>query len=624
MHANDLSFVPLLIVIAISFAVPVLLSPVRRFGIPVIVGEIIAGIIVGQSGFGLVYEEPVLEVLSVFGFAYLMFCCGLEMDFSQVGGHSRDGLRSVGGFRRLVRNPFFLGVLVFVATALCSLLAGLYIWHLGLIDNPWLMALILSTTSLGVVAPVLKERGLMASRYGQTLLMCSLVADFATITLISTYVLIRRNGLSTEPLLILLLILAFVVAWQLASRFANHPPLQKLLAWLSTATSQIQVRGSLAIALVFIGLAQSLGIESILGAFLAGVIVALLAGDHGSVLKEKLEAIGYGFFIPVFFVMVGVRFDLPALLQSGEALELVILLVAIAFSVKLVGGLVLRLAHGWRETLAASTLLSARLSLIIAVATIGREIGAIGPELEAALVLTAIVTCFVSPVAFARILPREKIPAPLTLVVGSNDDATALTERLTRQSLRVQQVTDLPNAPIDQITQTPPSALVTTLRAANIQDAQAVVVMADSDTDNLQVCKIAHHIHGVRDIVAWVRDPTFNARFAAAEARVINPSNFRVLLLESLLTTGQARLAANADGGDRRTRVVKLRNFWLREQALRAIHMTPDVYVQSIERDGEVIFPGPDTVLHANDRLTLAGPAASLDETARRFARRFY
>jgi len=318
MHEGELSFVPLLIVITLSFMAPVVLSPVRRFGIPVIVGEIAAGIVVGQSGLNLVGEGPVLEVLSVFGFAYLMFLSGLEMDFSQIPRLRK--VDSLGALQRAARNPFAIGALMFVLTGLCSVAGGFYIQYLGLIDNPWLMALILSTTSLGVVAPVLKERGLLANRYGQSILVCALIADFVTILLISAYVILRSSGLTLELMLILLLILAFLAAYQLAARFRDNPPAQKLMQLLSTATSQIQVRGSIAVALVFIALAESLGIENILGAFLAGVIISLLTGRQSSILREKLDAIGYGFFIPVFFITVGIKFDLPALLDSGSAI----------------------------------------------------------------------------------------------------------------------------------------------------------------------------------------------------------------------------------------------------------------------------------------------------------------
>lgn len=622
MHATELSFVPLLIVIALSFLVPVLLSPVRRLGIPVIVGEIIAGIVVGQSGLGLVREEPVLQVLSVFGFAYLMFLSGLEMDFSQVP--RRRGLRSTGGLQRARRSPFVLGGLMFALTGLCSLAAGFYLRYLGLVQNPWLMALILSTTSLGVVAPVLKERGLLVTRYGQTMLVCALIADFVTILLISSYVLLRSGGLSVELLLILLLMLAFLAAYQLASRFREHPPAQKLMQALSSATSQIQVRGSLAVALVFIGLAESLGMEDILGAFLAGVIVSMLTGTQSSVLKEKLDAIGYGFFIPIFFIMVGVKFDLPALLASGSALQLVLLLTAIAFSVKLVAGLVFRMAYSWRETLAASMLLSARLSLIIAVATIGAEIGAITPAFEAAIILMAILTCLFSPILFAGLAPKAAAVGGTILVIGSSEDAAALTDRLQRLAVKVAAVTDLPsgdNVSADARFGTPPAAMVRRLREAGIDQASAIVAMTDRDADTLHVCRIARTIHAVQNIVAWVHDPGMNRRFIEAGARVINPSNFKVLILESLILSGQAIVAPTEVGQGHDVRVVKLRNWWMRELPLRNMALPGSVSVLSIERAGEVIFPSLDTIARANDIFTLAGEAAEVDLAARRLAK---
>jgi len=123
----------------------------------VVVGEIIAGIIFGRSGFDVIKTDVVLQVLSVFGFAYLMFLSGLEINFSEAT-ISRRGL----GRRRFVRNPFFVGGTMFAISAGLSLLAGLELTRRGLAGDPWIMALILTTTSLGVVAPVLKERGLTA------------------------------------------------------------------------------------------------------------------------------------------------------------------------------------------------------------------------------------------------------------------------------------------------------------------------------------------------------------------------------------------------------------------------------------------------------------------------------
>ena len=131
MHQADFSFIPLLIVTALAFLVPVLLSPIKRYGIPVVVGEIIAGIIFGHSGFNLIQTDVVLQVLSVFGFAYLMFLSGLEINFSETAA-SRRGL----GRHRLVRNPFFVGAVMFAISAVLSLAAGFELMRQGLTRIP--------------------------------------------------------------------------------------------------------------------------------------------------------------------------------------------------------------------------------------------------------------------------------------------------------------------------------------------------------------------------------------------------------------------------------------------------------------------------------------------------------
>lgn len=164
MEQSEFSFLPLLIVIILAFLVPLLLSRFKGLGIPIVVGEIVAGIIVGQSGLGLVEDGPVLGVLSALGFAYLMFLSGLEIDFGTV--LSNQGKESESSVRRIVDNPVLVSVAIFVLTLLGSTLAALLMHNQGMIPDPWIIALILSTTSLGVVVPVLKERGFSEGRYG--------------------------------------------------------------------------------------------------------------------------------------------------------------------------------------------------------------------------------------------------------------------------------------------------------------------------------------------------------------------------------------------------------------------------------------------------------------------------
>ena len=616
MHHSDLSFFPLLIVSALAFLVPVLLAPIKRYGIPVVVGEIIAGIVFGQSGFNLIHTDVVLQVLSVFGFAYLMFLSGLEIDFSGTGGS-----RAASGRRRLLANPFFLGGVMFVLSAGLSLLAGFGMTRYGLARDPWIMAMILTTTSLGVVAPVLKERGLTVNAFGQTILVSALLADFLTILFIGAYVLVLGEGANAKVLLVLVLFAAFVLAYRVGARFQKHAPARRIMQALSTATAQIRVRAAFAITLIFMGVAESLGVVNILGAFMAGVIIALLSSKGSSILREKLDAIGYGFFIPIFFIMVGVKFDLSALLASNRSLLMVPVLLVAAYLVKLLAALVMRVAFSWRETLAASALLSARLSFIVAVAEIGMELGVISKAVDAAIILVAIITCTVSPVAFSGILPRKHRAGDRIFIIGSRLGAGMLAKRLKGHDLDVTLIRHLAT-PSTEGPEDSRASLVERLRDADVAEAATVVVMAEDGVEALKIAQLSREIFSTRNVIAWVDNPEYNARFREAGVRVVNPQYSTLLMLEGLVTN-PAALSIGADPDEHQeVRNVKLQNPVLAGRAIRALGLPESVRVLRIVRGNTSLVSEKTLEVQVNDTLTLCGDIQEVDWCARQFSRR--
>ena len=396
------SFGPLLIVVTLAFVVPLLLSTLRgRFAIPIVVGEIVAGIIVGRSGFAWVLpDDAALILLKELGFVFLMFLSGMEIDVRAVRGTSPR--------RGSEWSPLSVALLNFAATLA---VAGAFAWvftSIGVTSNPWLMTLILSTTALGVVVPILKETGLSQSLFGQTILFATVIADFITMFMISVLVAFIARGLTGEILLVFLLFVAFILAARLGPLLRRVKPLQTAIEELSHATAQIKVRAAFSTLLIFVVLAEKLGIEIIVGAFLAGVIVTLLRTSENRELAGHLEAIGFGFLIPIFFIMVGVDFNLPALFSSREALASVPLLLAAAVAVKMIGAVVFRLNHSWREVLAAGVLLCPRLSLIIAAAAIAKKLGVIDEAVNAAVILVAVATVTAAPLAFVRIFPATR------------------------------------------------------------------------------------------------------------------------------------------------------------------------------------------------------------------------
>jgi Kef-type K+ transport system membrane component KefB/Trk K+ transport system NAD-binding subunit len=589
-----------------------------------VVGEIIAGIIVGQSGLGLVGETAGLRLLSELGFAFLMFLSGLEIDFSSVlrsrGGRAGDA----NGARQIVSNPFVVGSILFILTLTGSGLVSFLLAGQGLVNDLWIMALILSTTSLGVVVPVLKERGLTAEPLGQYLLVAALVADFASILLISIYVLLRIQGLTGEILLVLVLFAAFVAIYRMAMLFREHLPAERIFEELSTATSQIKTRGALALALVFIALAEGLGIEIILGAFLAGVIISLLSDGESTALREKLDALGYGFFIPIFFIMVGVRFDLPALLDSSSALLLVPLLIGIAYLVKFLPSLLFRLQFPWRQTLAAGALLSARLSLIIAASAIGLKLGLISDAVNSAVILVAIITVTVSPLLFNWLMPQRE-RRDRVVVIGARSDAGPLAQRLRDHDLDVvlicgdvAQEQEMQDLGIPVICSQP--TLTEALRRAEVGRAQAIVAMEPSDEDNLRICRLARDIYGVENAIAWVQDPAQNSRFRKLGARLVNPAYSTMLMMVSMvLNPGVYSITPDVDE-TQEVRQVKLQNTNLVGRRVADLGLSGRVMIMMIERGGDILTPDRETLLRANDTLTVVGTGLEVDDAARLLA----
>ncbi len=616
---ESVSFYPLLIVVSLAFLVPITLSRFKRLRLPIVVGEIIAGIIVGRSGLGWVqHHDPILDLLAELGFVFLMFLSGMEIDFSSIGSVSSDRPRE----GKQPWGPLPLGGLSFVLTLTLSSIVGFFLVSMDLVTNPWMIALILSTTSLGVVVPVLKERGLSSGRYGQTLLIAALIADFATMLLITVVVAALSHGLTLDILFIGVLFVAFFLMYQFGMLFFNRiPGVRRLLDELSTATAQIKIRIAFTIMLIFVALAEMLGTEIILGAFLAGAIVSLLSTQEDTETMHQLESFGFGFFIPIFFIMVGVDFNLEALVSSSQALLLLPILLVAAILVKVLPSLVFRLNFSWRETLSAGALLSARLSLIIAASAIGLRLGVISEPINAAIILVAIITVTIAPLIFVRTAPEgEKDEKRPTIVVGAgvmglsvaeqirghNDFVVVIDSREDRIERARQRGFEAISARVDRFD---PAA------EPYLNQANRLVCVYSNVEKNYRVCEYVRSTYGIDHVVSRVTAPGEIARFEKIGVTPMNAATDQAMLLALLTRNPTIYELLTRTDDDKEVCEVTVRNARLLHRPLRDLELPEDMMILAVRKEEQLIVPNGDTRLESGDLLTLIGPYSCVEKS---------
>jgi Kef-type K+ transport system membrane component KefB len=384
----DVSFVGLLVVAAAAFVVPIALAltPARR--IPAVVLLIVAGIVLGPSGIGLIRIDLPIQIMALLGLAFLLFLAGMEIEVHELRGRRL----------RLALGAFALSFLLAVA-------AGAAVGAAGLTGSPLLVAVILVGTSLGIVIPILKDAGETGSSFGQLVIASASVADFGAIVLLS--VLFTRDGTGPASAVLLVgLLVGLAAAFAFAVvRTERRRVLTDVLARLQDTTAQIRVRGAFALLIGFAALAEALGLEVILGAFIAGAILRLVDTDGEMThpqFRAKLEAIGYGVFVPVFFVATGLRFDLSALLASPSALAQVPIFIVALLVVRALPAIVFR-GDGDARRVIGGGLLQATL-LPIAPTQIGLELGLLSPATGAALVVAGLIAVLVFPTVALALL----------------------------------------------------------------------------------------------------------------------------------------------------------------------------------------------------------------------------
>jgi Kef-type K+ transport system membrane component KefB len=419
-------FTNLLIVAAAGLAAPLALGFFPRLRVPAIVFEIVLGIVIGPSVLGWAKPDPPVTVLALVGLAFLLFLAGLEFDIERLRGR----------VLRLTGIGFGLSFVVAIVLGL-GLRAG------GFVKSPLFVAVVLVATSLGVVFPVLKDSGNLTSGFGQLVIAASSIAEFGSIVLLALFF-SGRGSTSTGGRLVLLGAFGVVVllVGLAISGFERSMSVGRVLQRLQDTTAEIRVRAAFVLLIGFTALADSVGFETILGAFAAGALLSLIDRDEAKTHPEfrvKLEAVGFGVFIPIFFVTSGVKFDLGALFASASTVARIpLFLLAIYLARGLPARVYTRLIGPYQSAV-AGLLQSTSLPFIVAATQIGLGLGVVSRASAAALLAAGLLSVAISPTLALALLRRRQpagvarrgLPSAAMPVITADDRALANVHHLT-------------------------------------------------------------------------------------------------------------------------------------------------------------------------------------------------
>ena len=343
---------------------------------PVVVLELVLGILVGPSGAGWVTSQGAIGFLGEFGLIFLFFQAGFEFNPDKIGV-----------------VPLRLGALAWlVSLGLTSVFIGL-LYIVGLVRAPLLVGLMLPTTSFGILIPILRQTGDVESDFGRYVLGAAAIGELGPIILVALALSREHNYL--HQTLLSMVFLATAVEALFFARNLRSERLSRMIARLMGDSSVLPVRISLLILLGLVSLANKLGMEMVLGAYTAGMMIAMLTKVE--ILQYRLTSIGSGFLIPLFFITSGVEFDLPALLTSPASLARLILFCAGFLFIRVLPVLLYKHVLPERDLLPLALFSSTTLPLVVAVTFLGVRTGDMLPENAHALVGAAVITVAVFP-----------------------------------------------------------------------------------------------------------------------------------------------------------------------------------------------------------------------------------
>jgi len=610
---------PLLVIIALAWIVPMAISLLRLRRIPSVVLEIILGYFAGR--YILVNADDlsikILEFLALTGFIFLMFLSGLEINMDHIIGSFP---RKKPNLRSIQRNPLLMACLYFILCLIISYTGSEGLASLIGMSNTWYFALIMVTTSVGIILPVLKNRGETSGSYGQMIITSAAISDILSIILFTFTAYVLKNGFKIEILFILLIFALFYFMYSVGNRFRHLRLFKKISFQFSHAASQLSIRGTTLLIFIFVVTSQFISAEVILlGAFLSGILLSSFLHKERSLLLVKLDGMGYGFFIPIFFIMVGVKFDPYALGEFDASLfPILVILLFLMYAIKIIPSLIWLRQFGLRKSLSGGVLLSTRLSLIIAASAIGLELGVISSSINSIFIIMAIISCVISPLLYNFLNISVETPPDKTIIIGGSSKGVLLARRLNMHE-KVSVIVEKDKKRYKDLVAKGFSTLLSdgldphTYKNINIDPSNWIFVDAGSEDTNIRICNMLRKELKHERIISVASCLGLERKFKELDIVTVDTTRVISTTVENLIVRPTTY----------HTLVDSFENFTIEEimitnpevdgQQLKNILFHKDAILIMVKRDNELFVPKGETYLRKGDILNILGTGTALD-----------
>lgn len=585
----------MLLVILMALVIPIWMAKFNLHNIPTAVAEIIVGIVLGVSGFNWVdTSNSQLSFLSNLGIIILIFLSGMEIEFDLFKKKQDSQI-----------NPVKIALLSFLGIAAFSIFLGWILSILGLFKDMLLASIIFMTVALGVVIATLKEKEILSKSIGQSILLTAVLGEVVPLLGLTIYASI--HGGDAEKLW--LIILLFVAAIVLLIRF-KRPYL-----WfnkITKQTTQIDIRLAFFLIFVLVSIAEKVGAENILGAFLAGMVMKLLEPSEAT--KDKLTSIGYGFFIPFFFIMTGAKLNLKSLFTNQSALLLLPILVLAFFVSKVPAVLTYLKYFTKRNALAGGLLTATTITIVLPTLQVARKLNAISKTQSDAFTLAAIITCIAGPIIFNslfKLAPEDKIKEKV-LIYGANVFSVAVAQELHDKWYSVEMITDDQEAYNTYKSRVKSLKYCNNVLAINEFNYDIVASSGSDDERNYEFAKKAKQA-GVSRVIVRQKQPEANriAELTQLDIEVFNGYSARTSAMRALIES-PAFYEILTDS-DNILYDVKIRNHRYAGHQLMDLSFIDKITVSRIKRDGEWLAPHGTTVLEVGDEIVYTGKVEDAD-----------